>query len=73
MDLEGPFFKALPLDIQKKYKKIHQFQMIAKDPNLKLCPKEKCEGMIHMTQDGEVMVCDGCEAEFCSKCLLEKH
>ena len=36
---EHPFFKNLPADIQKNYKKIHQFQSVANDLNSKLCPQ----------------------------------
>ena len=31
--METVFFKNLPGDIQKKYRKIYQFQQAAKDPN----------------------------------------
>lgn len=39
LDPNTPFFKNLPADIQKKYKKIRQFQEAAKDPKAKLCPQ----------------------------------
>jgi len=39
MDMNGSLFKQLPLDIQKNYKKLHQFYITANDPNKKLCPK----------------------------------
>ena len=59
MDMNFPFFKNLPTDIQKNYKKIHQFQMVSKDPNSKLCPQENCEGVMRTTTEN-VMVCDSC-------------
>jgi hypothetical protein len=40
LDMNSPLFKNLPADIQKKYKKISQFQKVSKDPNTKLCPNE---------------------------------
>jgi hypothetical protein len=42
LDPSSGFFKALPLDVQKKYKKIYTFFMVSKDPNLKICPREDC-------------------------------
>lgn len=47
--MEQNFFKRLPKDIQKKYKKIHLFHQTAKNPHLRLCPNEKCdEGVLVM-------------------------
>ena len=31
LDMNGAFYKNLPLDIQKKYRKIHQFQIVSQD------------------------------------------
>ena len=39
LDMNTQFFKNLPADIQRNYKKINQFQMITKDPEAKLCPR----------------------------------
>ena len=50
LDIGSPFFKNLPEDIQKNYKKIKQFQLVAKDPNTKLCPSESCEGVIKKSE-----------------------
>jgi hypothetical protein len=72
LEPSSDFFKALPLDIQKNYKKIYQFFMISKDPNLKICPKEDCEGIIRVTGDN-LMLCDICTRSFCGNCLLEQH
>lgn len=66
------FFKSLPIDIQKNYKKLHQFYVTSKDPNSQLCPKEDCEGIIRRTTEN-VMVCDLCNRSFCAKCLLDAH
>ena len=49
MDTEASFFKQLPVDIQRNYKKIHQFFITSNDPNLKLCPKEECDGIMRTT------------------------
>jgi hypothetical protein len=53
------FFKNLPADIQKNYKKIYQFHLVSKDPNVKLCPKENCEGVIRPSGETS-MTCDSC-------------
>jgi hypothetical protein len=42
MDVTSDFFKQLPADIQKSYRKLQQFNLAANDPNTKLCPKENC-------------------------------
>ena len=66
------FFKQLPIDIQKAYRKLHLFYETSKDPNLKLCPKENCDGVLRTTME-MVMVCSVCENSFCPKCLLGVH
>lgn len=72
LDTTTNFFRALPSDIQRNYKKILQFQMVSKNPDAKLCPQEKCEGVIKKTSD-EVMLCNECGREFCASCLLAAH
>ena len=42
LDVETNFFKGLPVDVQKNYKKIHQFYLTSKDPDIRLCPRESC-------------------------------
>ena len=39
IDTTAEFFKQLPADVQKSYRKLHQFYITANDPNVKLCPK----------------------------------
>ena len=39
LDMDTRFFRNLPADIQRNYKKIHQFQVVSQDPETKLCPK----------------------------------
>lgn len=58
LDTNMAFFHSLPLDIQKNYKKIHQFSLVTQNPDLKLCPREDCEGILHPTSQS--MVCDLC-------------
>lgn len=38
IDVDGDFYRQLPAQIQKNYKKIHQFYVTANDPTKKLCP-----------------------------------
>ena len=75
IEMTSHFFKSLPVDIQKKYKKIYQFQLISKDPNAKLCPKKDCEGVIRSSGVAmeESMTCETCQRKFCRKCLLAFH
>lgn len=42
INLDGGFYKNLPQNIQSKYVKLHAFYIASKDPNLRLCPNEKC-------------------------------
>lgn len=42
LNMNGDFFKQLPADIQRNYKKLHQFYVTSKDPSKKLCPSENC-------------------------------
>jgi hypothetical protein len=42
IDTTTHFFRNLPADVQKHYKKIHQFYLTSKDPDLRLCPREDC-------------------------------
>jgi hypothetical protein len=72
LDMTTDFFKQLPADIQRSYRRMHQFYQTASDPNVKLCPKENCEGLIRTTLEN-VMVCDQCESTFCARCLLARH
>lgn len=60
IDTKTNFFKNLPLDIQKNYKKIHQFYITSKDSDLRLCPRENCEGIIRTTT-AKLMVCNECK------------
>lgn len=61
LDMNTNFFKGLPADIQKNYKKVHQFYLTSKDPDLRLCPKENCEGI--MRKEGKnVMICNECRS-----------
>ena len=39
INTQSNFFKNLPIDIQRNYKKINRFYTAAKDPNIKMCPK----------------------------------
>lgn len=71
LDMNTHFFHNLPLDIQKNYKKIHQFSLVTQNPELKLCPREDCEGILHPTSSA--MVCEDCDQAFCKKCLLSVH
>ena len=72
LDMNTKFFKNLPVNVQKNYRKIYQFQLISKDPNVKLCPKENCEGIMKPSAEN-VMICDSCHQQFCGKCLLPSH
>ena len=74
LDTSTDFFKQLLADIQKNYRKVHQFFTVANDPNSKLCPREHCEGIIRtIPNEEDAMRCDSCSQEFCSKCLLARH
>lgn len=59
IDIATTFFNNLPADIQRKYKKIHQFYQVSNDPDLRLCPQDKCEGTIRKTIEG-AMKCSEC-------------
>ena len=69
--MEGEFFHQLPKEIQKKYPKVHRFNLTMKDPDTKLCPKNDCEGLIKRN-DNE-MQCTLCKSFFCPSCLLALH
>ena len=63
----------LPLDVKKKYEKVHAFYLTAKDPNLRLCPSEKCEnGILHLVE-GINPKCNKCDQVFCEKCMFPEH
>jgi hypothetical protein len=72
INTKGDFFKQLSTDIQKNYRKVHQFFVTSKDPSKKLCPKENCKGIIQAKTEG-MMTCDTCRDNFCSKCILKNH
>ena len=49
MLLTGDFFVGLPKETKDKAKKVMAFYQTLKDPNLRLCPNEKCEsGVLNM-------------------------
>lgn len=50
MQLDGHFFTLLPVNIQAKYQKIHQFYIVMEDPNIKMCPKEGCDGVARVQE-----------------------
>lgn len=49
MSQETDFFKNLSEEMKKQYKKVHNFYVTSNDPSLRLCPKEKCEGIVKIT------------------------
>jgi hypothetical protein len=39
LDTDSLLFKQLPADVQRNYRRMHQFYITANDPTVKLCPK----------------------------------
>lgn len=74
LDTESDFYKNnLPKDICKKYEKVHAFYLTAKNPNLRMCPDEKCENGILELVDGVNPKCPKCAKVFCEKCMFPEH
>ena len=71
LDTEGEFFHQLPIDIQLKYPKVHRFHLTTKDPTIKLCPRDNCDGLIK--KQCSEMKCTHCYNIFCANCLLGVH
>lgn len=38
LDIEGPFYASLTDQHKEKYKKVHAFAVVSKNPNSRLCP-----------------------------------
>jgi E3 ubiquitin-protein ligase RNF144 len=74
LDTSLPFFQQLPPRIQERYHHVHQFHLTHQDDNSKLCPADRCDGVIRKDSPEErVMVCNTCKGAFCSECLLMEH
>ena len=71
MNESAEFFKSLPTKTRNQYKKNKTFFAIENDPNLKMCPNEKCnEGFVKLnTKDNPE--CQFCHKKLCKKCLSE--
>lgn len=46
LDEKSKCYAELPLDARKKYRKLKLYTESLKDPNVKLCPNEDCEGIL---------------------------
>jgi hypothetical protein len=57
MDTNGVFFRSLPANIQEKYQKMQRLYATLEDPNLKLCPREGCEGLMRIEEGSPRMQC----------------
>ena len=74
IDTNGKFFKELPLDIQKKYTKLHNFYLTLNDSSIKMCPREECDGILKKdSEQAQTMTCSLCQVKFCGKCLMKEH
>ena len=43
----SPNIKRLPIDLREKYYKISILHTVNQNPNLRLCPRERCDGYIN--------------------------
>lgn len=46
LDETSKLYSELPLLVREKYKKYKQYAETIKNPDLKICPNEKCEGFL---------------------------
>ena len=74
MDTQSEFYsRNLPKDVCKKYEKVHAFYLTMKNPNLRLCPNEKCENGILRMMEGVNPKCGKCGKVFCGQCMFPEH
>lgn len=43
LDISDDFYKTLNIALKEKYNKIHNFYAVSQNPNIRLCPNDKCE------------------------------
>ena len=73
IDTKESLLKKMPLNQRKKLVKIQNFYKSLKNPSIRMCPRENCEGILDLGTGEEEIKCDTCKKWFCSKCLFPVH
>jgi hypothetical protein len=62
LKITSTFFKQLPVDMQKRYKKIYLHMLTVSQPHLRLCPNENCEeGILNIKSESKEIKCEICK------------
>lgn len=67
----GGVYLGLPEGSKRKYERTLLWKQTMANPNLKLCPREECTGVIDKSR--EVNECEKCRHRFCKECELPQH
>ena len=64
-------FEELPQNTKDKYSRNILWKQTISNPNLKLCPREHCQGVIDKSQP--INECNRCRTKYCKECELVTH
>lgn len=60
-------------DLYNKYLLFKRKQELLKTPNVRLCPKENCNGFSVRNKQDHVVICKACSFEYCFYCSEPSH
>jgi len=63
IDTRGVIFRRLPQVYHERFERNARWMMTVKNPNLRLCPTENCEGVLDTSQPR--LQCPKCRVRFC--------